>query len=317
MSNEKYGLLPMSMGKFLYAATKQRTQYELELMKFANEQAINYAEAYAGYDADGKLDAQSGVVGEYLSAANKAAENAGDVYRQDAINSLIQACVGTVAIVGTGIMYKMTSDSALDADIKDATAMQKDLNAPSKVDVEQQEEAENANKEQNTLTPAVKQKLDDWSEVGGSKFKNYEKLEKNLQGKELDEANANKELNAKAIEHAKSPEYKAKIQKNLDEYVKELNEQKRALSQKFNNFIQTANMIQPDLIAIGQTRQGFVKADDQTTADKQQAAAQVLNSAAQKQSSFIDTQQQEAQQFKQAADADAASYGQLQQTRGS
>lgn len=304
----------MSMGALLYKAMSKMSKYELELMKLANNQAINYAKSYAGYDKDGKLDINAGVVGLYLNSATSAANEAGKALREDAKNALIQACVGGAVMAGMAGGALMTRSGDLDEQIEDTKGMQKAFSdGPNGADTELMDvNAKEAGRDVN-----VQAKIDDWK-AGGDQLKNFEVPKtRGMSSQEEAKIDEQNQFNKKCVEQAKaSPTDKAEIKKKIEERLQNLNQQKDLLSRKFQGIVQSLQALSPSFTAAFQTSHMFDKAAAQAASQIGQADAQVLSSSQQQQEKFITTQQQDAESFKQAADAAATGYGQIVQTRG-
>lgn len=303
--NNQYGAMPMGQGGLTYKAISTQTAYFMELMKEKEEAAISYAQSYG--------DVKNGIVAQFLASSESSANDEGSAIRQDAINSLVSAGVGTVGIAATiGSAYS-TRTGELDSQIDDAKAMKSDLDAPPKQRIVLEEGGE----EEALGEPSekVQDKLNSWMK-GDKNFDNYQaKLEK-LQGQDRLDAEESNLNNKRAIEHAKQPQYRGQISKKLDEHIEELKQQRSKLEQQFNNTVQMINVFREPITSGIQTPFTFKKAEVTSAAKTEAAMAQVEQGVQQKQSSFIDTAQQEAAAFLQAADAAAASLGQIVQVHG-
>lgn len=294
---QNYGILPMSMGKYLYESVKQRTKYQLMLMIFANEQTIDYAKAYAGYDKDGKLDMNSGIVSLFIDEANDAAEHAGKAIMQDSYSSLIQGVVGlgaTALSIGSLIPSKV--ETGLNANLENVQSLQKRLNEPMNEEL-------GIGKPIEELENPISQKIDELANVGGDAFDKQQVLE-------------DRRLQNDAIDAAKcDPEKKAQIEKNLEKRLQDLKRTQNRQADGTNQKINLYSMVQRTAEGIAEIAPKTKKARYNKEQQQEQAASQVLQNVEQKQSSITQQQQQQAKEYQQAALSEAASYGQMVQTR--
>lgn len=303
-NNNQYGCMPMSQGAATYKAISTQTEYFMELMKQKEEAAISYAQSYG--------DVKNGIVAQFLSASESSASDEGKSIQQDAITSLVSAGIGTLGMVATVGMHFKTSTTDVDAQLDDAKAMKADLDAPPKQSIVLEDGNEEALGEPDQK---IADKINSWSK-GDKNLDNYQaKLEK-LKGQDRLDAEESNNLNKRAVEHAKQPQTREKITKKLDDKIEDLNRQKSKLESQFTNTVQMVNMFREPLTSGITTPFTFKKAEATTEAKTEAAQAQVQSSVQQKQSSFIDTAQQEAVAFLQAADSAAASLGQIVQVHG-
>jgi len=294
--SEKYGNMPMGQGGLIYKGLSTQMSYQNELQKLQNDLAKEYAEVYG--------DAKNGMVAQFLSAANDAADKAGDVIKEDARNCLIQAAVGGAALVGTVGVGLSTRTGAIEDKIADAKLAKTQLNAPGDDEVIMQNSP--ASKAD---TDAINAKLNEWK---NGNFKEPYKTDTvgKTEAEKVEADKANK-LNQQAVERGKDPAIKKELNDAFDKHIKELTDQKNALDSKFSQFVQMSNVFSPSVVSAGQTQINLNKAVEQTESQEKQAESQVLTTVAQKQAEFISQAYQAAAQDQQAADSLAASYANL------
>jgi len=294
--SEKYGNMPMGQGGLIYKGLSTQMSYQNELQKLQNDLAKQYAEVYG--------DAKNGMVAQFLSAANDAADKAGDVIKEDARNCLIQAAVGGAALVGAGVVGYSTRTGAIEDQITDANAMKSDLNAPGDDGLVMRDQEPGSGEE-----GAIQDRL---NRMKSGDFKEPYKQKTTFKfGADKDAALRDNELNERAVERGRDPAIKQDLNKALDKHIEELRTQKRELDGKFQNFVQMSNMFSPSVVAAGQVKYNLDKAAEQTESQEKQAESQILTTAAQKQAEFISQAYQSAAQDQQAADSLAASYANL------
>ncbi len=302
--------MPMGQGGQTYKAMSQQSKYFLQMMEQSEENSINYAESYGG------LDGNEGFVKNYLAAAVDAADDQGQAIKMQAVQYAVSAGIGVVGMGLTAFKAGQTRTGALDEQLDDAKLMQKDLNAPPKLNLVQEENDDAPGAALPAPSQEVEQKLNAWKEQGNDAFKNYKAKRVSLDDAQKVEADRADKLNEDAVEHAKLSESKKDIARNLDDYIKDLNAQKGELTNQFTQFTNMLNAFMPTVTQGVQTPFKFEEAGYTSRSQTEQAEAGVVQTIQQKQGGFIDAAQQQQSQYQQAADSVASGYGQVAQTRG-
>ncbi len=314
-NTEKYGFMFMSQGAESYKNISIQSKYFMQLMELQYKLAQEQAKTWAP-------DPEHGIVAEMLGALFSAAKAAGDVFKQDAITSLITMGLVGSGILGVGAAALGTRTGELDSKIEDAEAMQEDLNAPAKAQPvleqnmlkEKPDAAQEANGIKNP-SPECQEKIDAMARGGKAAFENYQKKMTEIKEELPDKVAEQNALNREAVEQAKASPDREKISKNLKDYIDDLKSQRGKLEQQFSNWMQ-------GIFALGQTLpralefpQDLKKATLQTASQTGQAVGQVLSDAEKKQAQFFETTAQKAAQEGEAADAVASSLAQVMQNR--
>jgi hypothetical protein len=298
------GVAFMSQAGFLYEAMCTMASYDQQVMRDWIAQQQNSAKAYAGYDANGHLDQNAGVVAAFMNASEEAADASANSIRMDAASSGISAITGGIGLAAT---IKGPNTSELQAQKDDALALQKELNTgdhgPSLV------AKEGLTSENGALQEKINGRIQDWA---GDKSKIP-----NFGGKVDGEVNLGEAfLNKQVANHAKaSPENYDKICKNNNERIESFDKQIQQMVTEHNTRTQHWKMATDALSGAAQSGTQAVKANYQSDAGKKTADAEVLKQLQSQVVGNISNAQQQAASFQQAADAIASGFGQITQTR--
>lgn len=309
-----FGPMPLSLSGLLYKAMSTMTAYDQQMMqqwlKFMKESAA----AYGGWNAEGKLQTNSdgkatgGLVGRFLEISYDAANAAGDSIKDEAIGYAISGGTGlAIGLGGTAAAAYGTREGELGDQLKDAKAMQQELNTrPANNEFELQTYKKAGGIEEDSeeieLERQIQNRIKDWASGDKSKLAHFTDP-------------TNKAFNEKVANHAKThPEFD-KICKNVDDLIKDLEGKIQGLSTKFNTASNTLNQGTNAASGIGQSATTFQKATDQQSSQEEAAQAEVVKELQPQWTSNINNAQQNANQFQQDAAANAAAFGQITQTR--
>lgn len=319
-SNERQGFggaLPVSQASFLYQAMTTMSEYDIEMQDQWLKQQREQAEALGGIQKDDKGNihlivddngvATGGTIANFLNLSFEAANNAGDAIRDDANAAWVQFGSSLGGLGLSAVALKATSDSALDNQLKDAQALQREINSPA--DNELVQKNLDPESEEGKLQAKIERKLKDWASGDKSLLGNYQI---DAEGKPVDAETAR--INAQAAKQARVSQHKAAIAKNLSDYIDHLQNLQAQGSNRFNSATNTISQVTGAAASGGSAVYNGQKASDQQHAQEKAALADVQKTNLQQQIGYGTDAKQKADAFFQDAMATSAGYGQMVNT---
>ncbi len=313
--NQSYGALPMSQNSFLYKAMKKMTAYEIAMQDQWLKQIMAQAEVVGGLTRDSEgnisvaLDSDGnptyGTTGNFITLSTQAAISSGDVYRDDAKNSLIQAGVGAGGLTANLGSHFLTNNSELTSQMKQAKSLQSQLNNGA---------ASGNLRYGNAPGSAYDLKVDGIvNKMANGQKEAFTNWGKDANGQPAAPGSEDEQAYKDAIQQAKGPQHAA-IAKNLEEHIADLERQIQKNVTSFNSYSNTITQVTNVANGAGSAAFNFQKADDQQEAQTVAAKADVQKNSVQQQNGFINDSKTKADEFFREAGQIASGYGQIVNT---